>query len=122
MLFVADPCNLDLLKFFIHFENKGSIPRFFFVEVCFTDPASMLLLVEHDLLVLDELEFIELFYHVFLKLVPELLNLLLFVGVIPDIVLFLENPLYLSEFVPVLCYLGFQLLHLLNNFAVNLRC
>ena len=82
----------------------------------------MLLLVEHDLLVLDELEFIELYDHVFLELVPKLFDLLLFVGVILDIVLFLENPLYLSEFVPVLCYLCFQLLHLLNNLAVYLRC
>ncbi len=56
----------------------------------------MLLLFEHYLLVLDELEFIELYDHMFLKLVSELLDLLLFVGVIFDIILFFEDSLNLS--------------------------
>ena len=49
-----------------------------------------------------KLEFIELYYHVFLELIPEFLDLLLLVGIVPDVVLLLEDPLELRELRPVL--------------------
>ncbi len=81
----------------------------------------MLLFIQHYLLILYEFEFIELNDHVFFELVPEFLNLLLFVRVVLDIIFFLEYPLNLTKFVPVLSDLGLQLLHFLEHLVIDLR-
>ena len=61
----------------------------------------MLFLIENDLLILDEFEFIELNNHMFFELVPELLDLFLFVRVVFNFVLLFEDPLNLSKLIAV---------------------
>jgi hypothetical protein len=56
----------------------------------------------------------------FFELVSEFLDLLLFVRVVLDIIFFFENPLNLTKFVPVLSDLRLQLLHFLEDLAIDL--